>query len=131
MKRTNIGTSVTKTFRRFSGKTFISWLRWMKCIRVYLLSKIIESSSKDLPQIYQPFTKDLPKIRNYLAFYFLNIYQGFTTNLPMIYQRFTKSTKHLPTAYQQLTKIFFQFTKDLPQIYQHIFGVKYFLIFRK
>merc|ERR1712235_70936 len=85
----------------------------------------------DLPQIYQPFTKDLPKIRKYLAFYFLNIYQGFTTNLPMIYQRFTKSTKHLPTNYQQLTKIFFQFTNDLPQIFQHIFGVKYFLIFRK
>ena len=24
--------------------------------------KILESSSKDLPQIYQPFTNDLPKI---------------------------------------------------------------------
>ena len=125
MKRTNIGTSVTKTFRRFSGKTFISWLRWMKCIRVYLLSKIIESSSKDLPQIYHRFTNHLPMIYQrftknkkifsiLLSKYLPRIYHRFTTNLPMIYQRFTKSTKHLPTAYQNIFSIYQGFTTDLP-----------------
>ena len=68
----------------------------------------------DLPTIYQWFTKDLPKIRKYLAFYFLNTYQGFTKDLPMIYQRLTKDLPSLPNTYQQLTKIFF----NLPQIYQ-------------
>ena len=60
-------------------------------IIIIRLSLSLESSSKDLPQIYH----------------------RFTTNLPRIYQRFTKSTKHLPTAYQQLPKYFF----NLPRIY--------------
>ena len=36
----------------------------------------------------------------------------------MIYQRLTKDLPSLPNTYQQLTKIFFQFTKDLPMIYK-------------
>ena len=70
---------------------------------------ILESSTKNLPNIYQQFTKHLPKIRTYLAFYLLKTYQGFTNNLPKTYQRFTKSTKHLPKA----IKYFFNFGKLL------------------
>ena len=93
---------------------------WTSCIySIYTLNYflftylLLESSSKNLPTIYQWFTKDLPKIRKYLAFYFLNIYQGFTTDLPQIYQWFTKDLPSLPNTYQQLTKIFF----NLPRIY--------------
>ena len=46
----------------------------------------LESSSKDLPQIYQPFTNDLPSLPN--------TYQQLTKiffNLPQIYQQFTKN----------------------------------------
>ena len=61
------------------------------------------------------------------------IYQRFTKNkaifgilpsknLPRIYQRFTKDLPSLPNTYQKLTKIFFQFTNDLPKM----FGQKYF-----
>ena len=85
----------------------------------------IESSSKNLPQIYQRFTNHLPMIYQrftknkkifgiLLSKYLPRIYQRFTNDLPKTYQRFTKSTKHLPTAYQNI----FQFTTDLPQIYQ-------------
>ena len=53
------------------------------------------------------------------------IYQRYTKNkkifgillpkyLPRIYQRFTKSTKHLPTAYQNIFSIYQGFTTDLP-----------------
>ena len=86
--------------------------------RIWLVKadpKIIESSSKNLPNIYQPFTNDLPKIRPYLAFYLLK----FTKDLPKTYQRFTKSTKHLPKAVRyffNLPNIYQQFTKDLPKI---------------
>ena len=84
----------------------------------------LESSSKDLPQIYHRFTTNLPRIYQrfttnkkifsiLLSKYLPRIYHRFTTNLPRIYQRFTKSTKHLPTAYQQLPKYFF----NLPRIY--------------
>ena len=67
--------------------------------------------TKHLSNIYQPFTKNLPKIRPYLAFYLLKSYQGFTKDL-----------LSLPNTYQKLTKIFFQFTKHLPKM----FGQKYF-----
>ena len=90
----------------------------------YTLPYTIESSSKDLPQIYHRFTTNLPRIYQrfttnkkifsiLLSKYLPRIYHRFTTNLPRIYQRFTKSTKHLPTAYQQLPKYFF----NLPRIY--------------
>ena len=72
-----------------------------KCIK-----ELIESSSKNLTNIYQWFTKDLPKIKPYLAFYLLKTYQGFTKDL-----------LSLPNTYQKLTKIFFQFTKHLPKIF--------------
>ena len=57
-------------------KTALRWVGSLVCLSFpFLDEEILESSSKDLLQIYQPFTKDLPKIRKYLAFYFLNIYQ--------------------------------------------------------
>ena len=55
--------------------------------------------SKNLPRIYQRFTKDLPKI-----------YQ--------VYQTLTKSYK-----------IFFQFTKDLPTIYQKCLDKNILILF--
>ena len=72
--------------------------------------------TKHLPSIYQQLTKDLPKIRPYLAFYLLKTYQGITKDLPKTYQRFTKSTKHLPKAIKyffNLPKIYQQFTKNV------------------
>ena len=73
--------------------------------------------TKHLPTIYQCFTKDLPKIRPYLTFY-----QGFAKDLPKTYHRFTKSTKHLPKAYQNIFSIYQRFTNNLPKM----FGRKYF-----
>ena len=91
----------------------------------YFHGQRLESSSKNLPQIYQRFTNHLPMIYQrftknkkifgiLLSKYLPRIYQRFTNDLPKTYQRFTKSTKHLPTAYQNI----FQFTTDLPTIYQ-------------
>ena len=83
--------------------------------------------TKHLPTIYQWFTKDLPKIRPYLAFYLLKTYQGFTKDLPKTYQRFTKSTKHLPKAIKyffNLPKIYQQFTKNVwTKIFWYFYSV--------
>ena len=81
-------------------------------LRINLIDfkEIIESSSKNLPNIYQWFTK------NKAIFGILP-----SKNLPRIYQRFTKDLPKIYQVYQTLTKsykIFFQFTKDLPTIYQ-------------
>ena len=79
--------------------------------------------TKYLPNIYQPFTKDLPKIRPYLAFYLLK----FTKVLPKTYKRFTKSTKHLPKAIKyffNLPKTYQQFTKNVwPKIFWYFYSV--------
>ena len=87
-------------------------------------------------EFQQKFTKDLPKIRPFLAFYLLKtreFQQEFTEDLPMIYQRFTKNkaifgilpSKNLPKIYHRFTKS----TKHLPKAYQNIFfnfGQQYF-----
>merc|ERR1712131_518145 len=96
--------------------------------------------TKHLPNIYQTFTKHLPTIyqrftKNKAIFSILpsKIYQGFTKDLPKIYQRLTpkiyqrfiKSTKHLPKAIKyffNLPKIYQRFTNNLPKM----FGQKYF-----
>ena len=60
---------------------------------------ILESSTKNLPNIYQQFTKDLPKIRPYLAFYLLKTYQGFTKDLPRIEYRIEVSKYFCPNIF--------------------------------
>ena len=97
-------------------------ISFMPCLFLLLLwviqhnREFQQEFTKHLPTIYQWFTKDLPKIRPYLAFYLLKTYQGFTKDLPKTYQRFTKSTKHLPKAIKyffNLPKIYQQFTKNV------------------
>ena len=83
----------------------------------------------------QGFTKDLHKIRPFLAFYLLKLtqdlptfYQRFILNIPKIYPVYQTLTKHLPKAYQIFTndlpkiwhlpsKTYQRFTQKLPKIY--------------
>ena len=98
-------------------------------LRINLIDfkEIIESSSKNLPNIYQWFTK------NKAIFGILpsKIYQGFTKDLTKIYERFTKSTKRLPKAIKyffNLQKIYQQSTKNVwTKIfwYFYVFSQKY------
>ena len=99
---------------------------------------LLESSSKNLPQIYQRFTNHLPMIYQrftknkkifgiLLSKYLPRIYQRFTNDLPKTYQRFTKSTKHLPKAIKyffNLPKIYQQFTKNVwTKIFWYFYSV--------
>ena len=88
----------------------------------------LESSSKDLPNIYQRFTKNLPSIyqkftKNKAIFGILpsknlpKIYQRITKDLPKTYQRFTESTEPLPKAYQEHFSIYQRFTNNLPKMF--------------
>ena len=91
---------------------------WVNGIRV---KDLIESSSKNLPQIYQRFTNHLPMIYQrftknkkifgiLLSKYLPRIYQRFTNDLPKIYQVYQTLTNSLPKYFFNLPRIYHRFT---------------------
>ena len=93
-------------------------LNFNHCLR----SSTWKRLTNNLPEIYHRFTKNKAIFGVLPSKNLPKIYQKFTRNLPEIYQWFTESTGNLPKAHRKHFLIYQKFTNGLPKM----FGQKYF-----